>query len=247
MFMKKLILTLLIFILSSANVFAASYIKIKPEKLTQNQTSDFETLNSNLDKIFYKIKASIKTDKYPKYYHNYTLLENDGTHSDTYNYVLYNNAELVFNTDTNDLKYISFRRPELCKCRILYDYPSGNLHAVEIFSQDSKSFVFSADGKYVDYEPYIKQVEAKVLKNWKMPSRKKIASDKKDTKISIQAALNVNKEGKVEKIRILKSSNINELDDSIYDAVKAASPFEKFPQNFFNEQITIIMNFNVSL
>ena len=74
MFMKKLILTLLIFILSSANVFAASYIKIKPEKLTQNQTSDFETLNSNLDKIFYKIKASIKTDKYPKYYHNYTLL-----------------------------------------------------------------------------------------------------------------------------------------------------------------------------
>ena len=157
-----------------------------------------------------------------------------------------NGAELVYNVDTNDLRYVSFRRPELGKCRILYDYPSGNLHAVQMFSSDSKTFIYGADGKYVDYTPYIKSVEEKVLENWQMPSRKKLESQK-DKEVSVQIALTVNKDGQPKKIKLMKSSNINELDDSAYDAIKKASPFDKFPEKFFNEEITIILNFNFSL
>ena len=244
--MKKLVLLLFALCLLQMSVYSAGNIRIKPELLNESQTADYKVLNENLAIIFNKLKSNIKTDKYPKYYHNYTLLKDDGTHSDTYNYVLMNGAELIYNVDTNDLRYISFRRPELGKCRILYDYPSGNLHAVQMFSSDSKSFVYGSDGKYVDYTPYIKSVEEKVIKNWQMPSRKKIDS-KKDKEVSVQVALTVDKDGRTEKIRLLKSSNINELDDSAYDAIKKASPFEKFPDKFFNEDITIILNFNFSL
>ena len=244
--MKKFVLLVLILCFSQVSVCQAANIRIKPELLNETQTTDYKNLNENLSIIFNKLKSNIKTDKYPKYYHNYTLLKDDGTHSDTYHYVLMNGAELVYNVDTNDLRYVSFRRPELGKCRILYDYPSGNLHAVQMFSSDSKTFIYGADGKYVDYTPYIKSVEEKVLENWQMPSRKKLESQK-DKEVSVQIALTVNKDGQPKKIKLMKSSNINELDDSAYDAIKKASPFDKFPEKFFNEEITIILNFNFSL
>ena len=249
MTLKKIILSFLVIsAISVQTVWAGAYQHIKPELLTVEQTSDYSALNETLSIIFNKLRYNIKTDKYPKYFHNYTLEKDDGTQSSTYNYVKMYGAELIYNIDTNDLKYVSFRRPELEKCRILYDYPSGKLHAVQVFSKDSQTFIFSSDGKYVDYEPYIKNVREKVLKNLKMPSRKKIEAAQKDkTELLIQTALTVNKDGRIEKIKMLKTPAIEELETCVYDAIKASTPFDKFPDNFFNEEITIILNFNFSL
>ncbi len=157
-------------------------------------------------------------------------------------------AELIYNADTNELKYISFRRPELMKCRIIYDYPSGKLHAVQVFVSDNESFVYSSEGKYVDYEPYVKEVKEKVIKNWKVPPRKDIdilAKNQKD--LLVQMALTLNRDGTVKKCRILKSSRIKPLEDNASEAIKAAAPFEPFPDNFFNDELVIILNFNFSL
>ncbi len=228
--------------------FCASYLNIKPEHLTEAQTPEYKILNENLDIIFNKLKTNIKTDKYPKYFHDYTLEKDDGTQSKTYNYVLMHGVELIYRIDTNELKYVAEKRPELGKCRIMYDYPSGNLHAVQVYTSNSQTFIYSIDGKYIDYEPYIKTVKEKVIQNWKMPPRKRIEALAKDKdNLSVSIALTLNKDGSIKKIILLKSSKIDLLDDTAYDAIKAASPFEPFPENFFNEEIIITLNFSFSL
>lgn len=249
MTLKKIILVLSILFMFNIQAFGASaYINVKPQHLTENQTAEYNELNETLDLIFNRLKAYIRTDRYPKYFHDYTLEKDDGTHSSTYNYVKMNGAELVYRIDTNELKYVSFRRPELGKCRVLYDYPSGKLHAIQVYSSKNQMFVYNVDGNYIDYEPYMKAVKEKVIANWKMPSRKRVeylAKDQKDLLVSV--GLTINKDGAIKKIILLKSSKIDALDDTAYDAIKAASPFEPFPENFFNEEITVTLNFNFSL
>lgn len=246
--MKKLFILCSIMCLLAPQTFAAKYIKVEPQFLEPAQSKSYEAVNETLAVIFSKIKPVVKTAQYPKYYHDFTLVPNDGTQNSAYHYVKMGNAELIYNTDTDELKYVSFRRPELQKCRIIYDYPSGKLHAVQIFVSDSESFVYSPDGKYVDYAPYVNGVREKIVKNWKVPSRKHIdvlAKGKKD--LLVQMALTIGRDGNVKKCRVLKSSKIKELDDNAGAAIKAAAPFKPFPDNFFNEELVIIMNFNFSL
>ena len=246
--MKKIFILCFLIFLSASNVLAAEYIKVKPEFLTASQSSSYEKVNETLAIIFNKIKPEIKTSKYPKYYHDFTLIKDDGTQNKAYHYVKYSGAELIYNTDTNELKFVSFRRPELMKCRIIYDYPSGKFHAVQIFVSDKESFVYSPDGKYVDYEPYVKEVKEKVIKNWKVPPRKQIdilAKGQKD--LLVQMALTIGRDGHVKKCKILKSSKIKALEDNAAAAVRSAAPFKPFPDNFFNEELVIILNFNFSL
>ena len=247
--MKKLLILCSILLMMSSGAYAAGkYVKIVPEFLQPTQTTSYEKVNETLAVIFSKIRPVINTEQYPKYYHDFTLVKDDGTQNKAYHYVKNGNAELIYNVDTNELKYISFRRPELMKCRILYDYPSGNLHAVQVFVSDKESYVFSSDGKYIDYTPYVKEVKEKVVKNWKVPPRKQIdilAKGQKD--LLVQMALTLNKDGSVKKCKILKSSKIKALDDNAGAAIKAAAPFKPFPKYFFNDEIVIILNFNFSL
>ncbi len=246
--MKKIFMLFSIMLLLASSSFASKYVKIEPEFLTAAQSKNYETVNQTIAIIFSKIKPVVKTDKYPKYYHDFTLVNDDGTQNKAYHYVKSGGAELIYTLDSNELKYVSFRRPELQKCRIIYDYPSGNLHAVQVFISETESYAFSADGKYVDYSPYVKEVKEKVIKSWKVPPRKQIdvlAKGQKD--LLVQIAVTVDKTGKVKKCRILKSSKIKQLDDNAGSAIRAAAPFKPFPSNFFNEEIVIILNFNFSL
>ena len=235
--------------MTSSQAFAvAMYKKVEPQLLTPTQSSSYEKVNETLSIIFSRIKPFVKTDKYPKYYHDFTLIPNDETQNNAYRYVKNYGAELVYNSDTNELKYVTFRRPELQKCRIIYDYPSGKLHAVQIFVSEKESYVFSPDGKYVNYEPYANEVREKVKKAWKVPPRKHIdilAKGQKD--LLVQMALTLNRDGTVKKCQILKSSKIKELDENAGNAIKSATPFKPFPDNFFNEELVIILNFNFSL
>lgn len=229
-------------------VFAAGYINVEPQYLTPEQSTSYKEVNETLEIIFSRIKPYIRTDRYLKYYHDFTLIKDDGTQNKSYHYVRSNGAELIYSIDTNELKYVSFRRPELQKCRIIYAYPSGKLHAVQIFVSETESFVFGPDGKYVDYAPYVKEVQQKVIKSWKVPPRKQIdilAKGQKD--LLVQIALTLNRNGSVKKCLILKSSKIKELDDNAGQAIKSAAPFKPFPENFFNEELVIILNFNFSL
>ena len=246
--MKKFFILCSIFFLISSSVFATNYIKIEPQFLQASQCIEYEKVNETVAIIFGKIKPFIKTDKYPKYFHDFTTVKDDGTQNKAYHYVKYSDAELIYSIHTNELKYVSFRRPELMKCRIIFDYPSGSLHAVQVFVSDKESYIFGPDGKYVDYEPYVKEVKEKVLKNWEVPPRKQIdilAKGHKD--LLVQIALTLNKDGSVNKCQILKSSKIKTLDDNAGAAIKAAAPFKPFPDDFFNEEIVIILNFNFSL
>lgn len=232
----------------ATSAIAGTYTKITPDFLQPAQSKNYEQVNETLAVIFSKIKTQIKTDKYPKYYHDFTLVPDDGTQNKAYHYVKSGNAELIYNIDSNMLKFVSFRRPELMKCRIIYDYPSGKLHAVQVFVNGSESFVFSPDGKYVDYAPYVKEVREKIVKNWKVPPRKQIdilAKGQKD--LMVQMAITLDRDGNVKKCRILKSSKIKLLDDNAGAAIRSAAPFKPFPENFFNEELVIIMNFNFSL
>ena len=246
--MKKLLILCLTILTMATSAIAGTYTKITPDFLQPAQSKNYEQVNETLAIIFSKIKTQIKTDKYPKYYHDFTLVPDDGTQNKAYHYVKSGNAELIYNIDSNMLKFVSFRRPELMKCRIIYDYPSGKLHAVQVFVNDSESFVFSPDGKYVDYAPYVKEVREKIVKNWKVPPRKQIdilAKGQKD--LMVQMAITLDRDGNVKKCRILKSSKIKLLDDNAGAAIRSAAPFKPFPENFFNEELVIIMNFNFSL
>ena len=246
--MKKLLILCLTILTMATSAIAGTYTKITPDFLQPAQSKSYEQVNETLAIIFSKIKTQIKTDKYPKYYHDFTPVPDDGTQNKAYHYVKSGNAELIYNIDSNMLKFVSFRRPELMKCRIIYDYPSGKLHAVQVFVNGSESFVFSPDGKYVDYAPYVKEVREKIVKNWKVPPRKQIdilAKGQKD--LMVQMAITLDRDGNVKKCRILKSSKIKLLDDNAGSAIRSAAPFKSFPENFFNEELVIIMNFNFSL
>ena len=246
--MKKFLILCITLCLMASSAFAAAYVKIEPDFLQPSQSKSYEQVNETLAIIFSKIKPQIKTDKYPKYYHDFTLVKDDDTQNKSYHYVKNGNAELIYNIDSNELIFVSFRRPELMKSRIIYDYPSGKLHAVQIFVSGAESFVFSPDGKYVDYAPYVKEVKEQVVKNWKVPPRKQIdilAKGQKD--LLVQMALTLDRSGNVKKCRILKSSKIKMLDDNAGAAIRAAAPFKPFPNNFFNEELVIILNFNFSL
>ena len=247
--MKKVVILIFVVFMTAAQGFAQRYVNIEPELLNSSDSTSYELVNQHLGIIFRKIKPKIKTSKYPKYFHDYTLIKNDGTQSKNYRYVQGGkNIELIYTIDTNELKYIAYTRPELQKCRIMYDYPSGKLHAVQIYVSESESFIYGADGKYIDYTPYVKEVHEKVKKNWKVPPRKeieKIAKGQKD--LLVQMAVTINKDGSVKKIITLKSSKIKALDDNAASAIKTASPFKAFPENFFNEEIVITLNFNFSL
>ena len=246
--MKKLLILCLTILTMAASANAAAYTKVTPDFLKPAQSKSYEQVNETLAIIFSKIRTQIKTDKYPKYYHDFTLVQDDGTQNKAYHYVKNGNAELIYNIDSNELKFVSFRRPELMKCRIIYDYPSGKLHAVQIFVNGTESFVFSPDGKYVDYAPYVKEVREKIASNWKVPPRKQIdilAKGQKD--LMVQMAITLDRDGNVKKCRILKSSKIKVLDDNAGSAIRSAAPFKSFPENFFNEELVIIMNFNFSL
>ena len=247
--MKKVFILILMVFMTAAQGWAQRYVNIEPELLKSSDSTSYELVNQNLGIIFNKIKPEIKTSKYPKYFHDFTLIKNDGTQSKNYHYVQGGkNIELIYAIDTNELKYIAYTRPELQKCRIMYDYPSGKLHAVQIYVSESESFIYGADGKYIDYTPYVKEVHEKVKKNWKVPPRKdieKLAKNQKD--LLVQMAVTINKDGQVKKIITLKSSKIKALDDNAANAIKTASPFKPFPEKFFNEEIVITLNFNFSL
>ena len=246
--MKKAIILFVIVFFAVSQAFAAKNPTITPEYLKSSQSTSYELVNETLALIFNKIKPQIKTNRYPKYFLDYTLIKDDGTQSKNYKYVKSGNAELLYTVDTNELKYISLVRPELQKCRILYYYPSGKLHAVQIYVSSDEYFTFGPDGKYVDYSPYVKAVHEKVQKNWKVPKRKQIeilAKGQKD--LLVQLAVTVGKDGNVKKSVVLKSSKIKALDENAINAVKTAAPFEPFPENFFNDEIVITLNFNFSL
>ena len=63
----------------------------------------------------------------------------------------------------------------------------------------------------------------------------------------VQMAITLDRDGNVKKCRILKSSKIKLLDDNAGAAISSAAPFKPFIENFFNEELVIIMNFNFSL
>lgn len=246
--MKKFLILCFIILVFTGQVFAKGFVKIEPEFLQPQQSKSYKEVNETLAIIFSKIKPVVRTSKYPKYYNNFTLVKDDGTQNKAYYYVKNIGAELIYDAVNNELKFISFRRPELEKCRILYDYPSGNLYAVQVFVSDKESYVFGADGKYVDYAPYVKEVREKVYKSWQMPSRKQIETLAKNEKdLLVQVAVTINKDGTIKNSRVLKSSKIKELDNNALNTVKNSAPFKAFPDNFFNPELVIILNFNFSL
>lgn len=246
--MKKFILLVSVLLMMSNTAYSASTVKIVPQFMTSAETTKFEDVNKSIAIIFSKIKPSIKTDKYPKFYHDFVCVKADDTQNPNYYYVKNGAAELIFSKDNNELKFISFRKQNLPNCRILYSYPSGKLLAVQVYESKSEVFIFDSEGKYVNYEPYVKSVREKVQKNWKAPDKKRVAALLKDkNSVPVQVALTLNKNGSVKRCRIVESSKIKELDDNVGSAIKASAPFPAFPSNFFNEELVIILNFNFAV
>ncbi len=68
----------------ASEAYAAKYVKIQPEFLQPSQSTSYEAVNETLAVIFSKIKPEIKTNKYPKYYHDFTLVKDDGTQNKAY-------------------------------------------------------------------------------------------------------------------------------------------------------------------
>lgn len=90
--------------------------------------------------------------------------------------------------------------------------------------------------KQIDVTAYMKDLEKKVRKNWKVP-------DKKPEKPTV-VEFALRKDGKVTATAIAESCGDPELDKKAIEAIEKSSPFKKLPKEFKGEGVMINFKFD---
>lgn len=238
--MKKLILTLSIIMLSTTAAFANSVV---PQKLTLKESRNPVTVNRTAEQIFKTVNDSIDVSKYPPVYKNFRLMYKENTQQPGYYYVKSGDAELMYEKDTNALKYVTFRTSGTPRSWIVYNYPSGKLRQVDIWVYLGEVYSFNSDGVFIDYPKYVDGIEKAVKANWKLSKAKraKLAVSGK-SKPGVQVVLTINYQGTLEQCKAFKQSKSDEFNNSIYDAVWKSSPF-KVPYPFTTRAVDVKLDF----
>lgn len=236
--MKKLI-TLFSVVLLFTNFALAETVTIKPEKLSRKITKNYKKINALTEKLYTNIETQIDTIKYPPEYKNFPLMKETETQSKKYYYVKQDDAELVFDKNNKNLKFISFKKSDNPCSWIVYNYPGGDLRAVEIYLTKAEICTFTKNGKFINYVPYMKKLQQKIKSYWKIKEKSIYRNSE------VQIAFNIDKNGDLKKYKIFKSSKIQQLDDKCLEAVLKAAPFDKFPDNSLEESLDIVFTFKV--
>ncbi len=93
------------------------------------------------------------------------------------------------------------------------------------------------------YIGYFSQIRQGIQLVWTYP-REAVA---KGMQGQVKLEFNIDKDGKVSKIRVLKSSGYTILDKSVVEAIKLASPFAPLPDGFGKDRINISGTFHYIL
>lgn len=237
--MKNIIIFFSFFFILT-NIALAEQKTIVPEMLSKKNSKAYKIINNSSIRLFKNIETSIDTSIYPQEYNNFILMKSTETQSPKFYYVKCNKAELLFDKETKKLKLISFENFDYPKSWIVYDYPSGNLKEIEIWLAKTQTYVFTPNGKFVNFNPYLKLVEKKVKSYCNLPNKARFAN----TYLTIN--LTINRDGNLKNYKIIKSSNSKEFDDSIIRAVINASPFSSFPDSFPDEELEIMLTFGIN-
>ena len=87
---------------------------------------------------------------------------------------------------------------------------------------------------YIDYTPYAEALPAKIITNWNPTPQKK--------QRSAIISVNIDKDGTLDSIKVLKSSNKKKFDYEAIDAIMKSVPYDPLPANGEEE----IKNFQIS-
>lgn len=91
--------------------------------------------------------------------------------------------------------------------------------------------------KKVDFRPYMAEVQNRFKKTWQPPKTNV------DAKIDVE--FDVAKDGKVQNIRIIKSSGNEKTDTAVKDAIMKASPLPPLPMSYDAENLMIKYTFEI--
>jgi len=89
-----------------------------------------------------------------------------------------------------------------------------------------------------EQEAYYRYLRDVVTSNWMIP--KELASEKLTCNINIT----IDPDGSVRDVQIMKSSGIDDFDDSVLQAVKRSSPLRPLSPVFGDQAVKVIFNFN---
>lgn len=91
---------------------------------------------------------------------------------------------------------------------------------------------------YVDFSSYTNDLESRIDANWVPKTSKKV----RDAIVSVD----IDKDGSLKNIEIIKSSRRKKFDSDIVDAISKAVPMETLPAGFKSDSATIQLVFNYS-
>ncbi len=89
----------------------------------------------------------------------------------------------------------------------------------------------------VDFGSYMKNLQNKIKKNWNPPNEK-------GRYARATVLFTLDKNGKLIKYNIKKSSGIKEYDKAAIKALKSSSPFDALPKEYKEETVDIQFNFD---
>ncbi len=89
----------------------------------------------------------------------------------------------------------------------------------------------------VDFGSYMKNLQNKIKKNWNPPNEK-------GRYARATVLFTLDKNGKLIKYNIKKSSGIKEYDKAAIKALKSSSPFDSLPKEYKEETVDIQFNFD---
>ena len=238
--MKKILLILTVLFFAASNVYASTIV---PEKLVRSQSRDFRMVNKATAQIFKNLNETIDVSKYQPVYKNFRTMPRENTQLRNFIYVKDGNAELMYDRESKELKYVTFRTKTSPRAWIVYSYPSGKLRQVDVWAYLNYVYSFNSDGTYMDLERFQKGIEKEIKANrtqskW---TRMKLAL-LGQSRPQVQVELIINYKGELEQCKAIQQSKSDEFNHGIYDAIWKSSPFTT-PYPFTTRTVLIRTDF----
>lgn len=222
--MKKILLVFTILLFAATSVQASNIV---PEKLSLKQSRDFRLINKTALNVFKNLNEEIDVSMYQPVYKDFRTMPRENTQLRDFIYVKDGNAELMYDRNTKELKFVTFRTKSTPRSWIVYSYPSGKLRQVDMWIYLGEVYSFNSDGVYIDLERYTKGIQKEIRANrtqskW---TRMKLAL-LGQSRPEVQVELTINYTGELEQCKAVQQSKSDEFNHGIYDAIWKSSPFK---------------------
>lgn len=118
---------------------------------------------------------------------------------------------------------------------------NNNTQAIQnanLVSQDSDINQENLDNEVnkTNFRPCMKKIQKKIKSNWHPCSQV--------GKQNAVAIFKIDKNGQLLDLKILKSSGVQKFDEDAISAIYKTAPFQKLPNSFKGELVTVVFNFN---